>query len=483
MLLKEMTDKIHCRVVGSTDVEISGMNYDSRQVDKGDLFFCIKGYETDGHKYAKMAVERGAVCIVVSELQDVPVTQVVVEDGRRAMAEMSAFFYGEPAKRLRMIGVTGTNGKTSITYMIKNILETAGEKVGLLGTIVNLIGDRAIHTERTTPESMDLQRLLRQMVDEGVNSVVMEVSSHSLVLERVYGIKFAAAAFTNLTQDHLDFHKTFENYAAAKAILFQNSENAVINTDDRYGGYMKDAATGRVITYGMNKGDVRAENVELHIDGCAYKLVGKDGTTFPIHVAIPGMFSVYNTLCAAAVAMCMGIGAEHIAAGIGRMKSVPGRFEALNTHGGGYTVILDYAHTPDSLQSTLQTIRGFAKGRIVSIVGCGGNRDSRKRPIMGEITGRMADFSIITSDNPRFEKPMDIIDMIIPGVEKSGGDYIVIENRRNAIRYALEHAKKDDVILLAGKGHEDYQEIEGVKHPFDEKVIVEELLSELGRIG
>lgn len=479
MKLKELTERISCEILGDAETEICALQYDSRKIQKGDLFFCIKGYEVDGHKYAAGAVAAGAACLVVSERQDLPVTQVLVKDTRKAMSLMSAAFYGYPAEKLRMVGVTGTNGKTSTTYMLKSIFEREGSKVGLIGTIVNMIGQKRLHTERTTPESMDLQALLRQMLDEGVDTVVMEVSSHSLYLDRVHGIQFAGGIFTNLTQDHLDFHKNFENYRAAKSILFENSRNSAINADDAYGASMAKAAAGKVRTYGVSKpADVSARDVQLRADGSRFILT-VEGTMLPILLAIPGMFSIYNALSAITVCLMLGVDMVCIKQGVEDVANVPGRFEQLPVRGGNYSVILDYCHTPDSLESTLKTVRGFAEGRIVCVFGCGGNRDHLKRPIMGEIAERLCDFAIVTSDNPRFEEPMDIIGQITAGMKKE--NHIVIENRREAIKYALEHAQDKDVIVLAGKGHEDYQEIRGVKHPFDEKQVVAELLTELGR--
>lgn len=481
MRLKELMNNVDCQIIGDENINIMGLKYDSREVAPGDLFFCIKGFAQDGHKFAPAALEKGAVCLVVTERLDLDVTQVLVADDRQAMAEISAAFYGYPAKELRMIGVTGTNGKTSITYFLKKILEKEGSKVGLLGTIVNMIGDKPIHTERTTPESLDLQKLLRQMRDQGVDTVVMEVSSHSLVLKRVHGIVFDGAVFTNLTQDHLDFHGTFENYAAAKAMLFAASKRSAINIDDPYGQYMEKAAAGEVVAYGTKGlGDMNALNIQMTVEGSRFILQAK-GTKIPIVVHIPGMFSVYNALAAISISLLLGVDLIAIKQGVEALENVPGRFQRLDVRSGDYALVLDYAHTPDSLESALKTVRGFAKGRVVCVFGCGGNRDNTKRPIMGEISGKLADLSIVTSDNPRFEEPGAIIEEILPGVKKSGGQYVVIENRRDAILYALEHAKKDDVILLAGKGHEDYQEIRGVKHPFDEKVVVEELLDQLGR--
>lgn len=480
MRLNELLKDVKCEVYGD-DVEITDIYNDSRNVTPGGLFFCIQGYSTDGHKYAPTAVVNGAVCLVVTHLLELECTQVLVEDDRLAMAQISANFYGRPSEKICLIGVTGTNGKTSTTYMLKSIFEKMGHKVGLIGTIENLIGDEHIHTERTTPESIDLQKLLAQMVEKGCNDVVMEVSSHSLVLKRVAGLHFAGAIFTNLTQDHLDFHKTMEEYADAKAVLFAMSDISVINADDKYADIMLKNAKGRALTFGIdNKADFTAEDVDIQPFGCRYSAVSENNN-MNVEIGIPGRFTVYNTLGALAVCSMLGVDDEVILRGLKELDSVAGRFQRLDNRGGEYSIILDYCHTPDSLESTLNTIKDFAKGRVVSIFGCGGNRDKTKRPIMGEISGRIADFSIVTSDNPRYEEPGDIIDMIIPGIERSGGEYISIENRRDAIKYAIENVRKDDVIVLCGKGHEDYQEICGVKYPFDEKKIVAEILDELNR--
>ncbi len=482
MKLNDLLKDVKCTIYGDADIEINGIYNDSRNVKPGGLFFCIQGYKTDGHKYAPTAVVNGAACLVVTHLLELECTQILVEDDRLAMAEISANFYGRPSEKICLVGITGTNGKTSTTYMLKSIFEKMGHKVGLIGTIENLIGDEHIHTERTTPESIDLQKLLAEMVDKGCNDVIMEVSSHSLVLKRVAGLSFSAAVFTNLTQDHLDFHETMEAYAEAKAMLFTMSDNAVINTDDPYSEIMLKSVKGNAATIGVdNKADLIAENVDITPFGCSYDAVSPKYGDTKIEIGIPGKFTVYNTLGAVAVCKMLGVEDKYITEGLKSLESVAGRFQRLDTRGGDYSIILDYCHTPDSLESTLNTVKGFARGRVVSIFGCGGNRDKTKRPIMGEISGRVANFSVVTSDNPRYEDPEDIIDMIIPGLEESGGEYIRIENRRDAIKYAIEHARKDDIIVLCGKGHEDYQEICGVKHPFDEKVIVSEILDELGR--
>lgn len=479
MKLKNLLAGIEYEIVGDDQVEICGVAYDSRKVQEGYLFFCIQGYQSDGHQYAKNAYAAGAVCLVVTKKQDLPITQVIVKDDRAAMALISAAFYGHPAKRLRMVGVTGTSGKTSTTYLLKSIFEHEGSKVGLMGTIVNIVGDKILPAERTTPEAPDLQRMLAEMLNAGVDTVVMEVSSHSLYLKRVHGIKFQGAIYTNLTQDHLDFHGDFEHYRDAKAILFQNAEHSAINADDPYGAYMEKVAAGNVKTYGIReKANIVAKNIELHPAGSRF-IMANEGTQLPILLKTPGLFSVYNALAAITVSFMLGVDMISIKQGLEAVSGIPGRFETLDTRGGDYSVILDYAHKPDSLQSTLKTARGFSRGRLVCIFGCGGNRDAGKRPIMGEMAEQLADYVIVTSDNPRFEEPMAIIEEILSGMK--GKNHIVIEDRRTAIRYALEHAQTGDVIILAGKGHEDYQEIRGEHHPFDEKVIVKEILDELGR--
>ena len=388
----------------------------------------------------------------------------------------AAAYYGYPSREMQMIGVTGTNGKTSTTYMLKAIAERMGKKVGLIGTIRNMIGDIIIDTERTTPESVDLQRILRQMKDEKVDVVIMEVSSHSLDQKRVHGIEYDVGEFTNLTQDHLDYHKTFENYFNAKKLLFKQSRMAVINKDDPYANRMMEGLDIPVMTFGIReKADVTASEIDITTRGVQFDFNYKNITS-RFNVPIPGLFSVFNAIGAATVALSLGWNLDSIKYGLEHMMSVSGRLEPLPTGKNEFTVLLDYAHTPDALENVLKTVKGFATGRIVTLFGCGGDRDHAKRPIMGEIAGRFSDFAIVTSDNPRTENPMDIINSIVEGVKKSGCEYVVIENRREAIEYALKNARKNDVIILAGKGHENYQEINGGKHHFDEKEIVAEIL-------
>ena len=476
--LSDLIKYIDCRLAGQ-DVSISGIEYDSRRVMPGNLFCCIVGTYKDGHEYAHMAVERGAAALVVQHELPIKLPQIVVSDARAAMAQLSAAYYGFPASGLRIVGITGTNGKTSSTYMLKSIAEKAGYKVGLIGTIRNMIGSRCIDTERTTPESVDLQKLLRQMKDENVDLVVMEVSSHSLDQGRVHGIRFEIGEFTNLTQDHLDYHKTIDNYLAAKKRHFLACGTAVVNADDAYAKKMTDGLDIPVVTFGIReKAKVFATNIEITEKGVSFDLNAKGFRGVPVRVPIPGLFSVFNALGVAAIALEMGMPIEAVQRGVEEMGSVSGRLEPLPTNGREFSVILDFAHTPDALVNILSTAREFAKGRIVTVFGCGGDRDKAKRPIMGETAGRLSDFLVVTSDNPRTEDPNAIIASIVEGVKKSGCEYVVIENRRKAIRYAIENAQRNDVIILAGKGHENYQEINGVKSHFDEKEIVAELMKE-----
>ncbi len=477
MLLSELAKNTAYTALLHGDAEIDRMEYDSRRVKEGDLFCCVTGTFSDGHAFAPMAVESGAAALVVERELPINLPQLVVANTRVAMAELAAALYGWPSREMKLVGVTGTNGKTSTTYMIKAVAEEMGLKVGLIGTIRNLIGDRVLDTERTTPESVDLQRILREMKNAGVELVVMEVSSHSLDQCRVHGIEYDVGVFTNLTQDHLDYHKTFDNYLAAKKKLFAQARAAVVNVDDPHYAAITEGLSIPITTFGVREeADFSATEIEITTAGVAFDLRTPEGTT-RMRVNIPGLFSVFNVMGAAAACELLGFPLESVKQGVGKMVSVSGRLEPLPTGGRDYTVLLDYAHTPDALENVLKTIRGFAKGRVVTLFGCGGNRDKAKRPIMGEIAGRYSDFLIVTSDNPRDEEPMEIISMVLEGVNKSACAKVVIEDRYAAIRYALEHAQPNDVILLAGKGHENYQEIGGGKRHFDEKEIVAELLA------
>ena len=465
------------RVIGDGQTEITSVEYDSRKVRPGALFFCISGLKADGHDFAAEAVRKGAAALMVTRPLEIGVPQAVAANGRAAMAHMSREFYGRPDESLLMTGITGTKGKTTTTYMIKSALGRAGIKTGLIGTIVNMIGDEEIRTERTTPESADLFALLKRMKDEQCKAAVMEVSSHSLELNRVDGIKFDVSVFTNLSRDHLDFHRTPENYLAAKKKLFYMTRKAAVNIDDGASAEIMRGTDLEWLRFGIRENaDVSARDIDVTPKGTAFTLVYR-GKPTRINLKIPGIFSVYNALAAASACLLLGVGMEHVREGLEALPGVAGRFEVLDTGGRPFTMILDYAHTPDSLESALETVRTFARGRLVCVFGCGGDRDSGKREMMGEISGRLADFTVITSDNPRTEDPAAIIRAIEQGIKRTAGAYTCIENRREAIKYAIDNALPEDIIVLAGKGHETYQEIRGIKYPFDEKQVVGELLA------
>ena len=481
MLLSELIKDTGFKLVnGGENVDIARIEYDSRRVKPGAAFSCVVGTFKDGHDFAEGAYKNGASALIVERELPFPVPQVIAPNSRRAMAILAAKLYGYPAKELRVIGVTGTNGKTTTTYLVKTIAEKCGLKVGLIGTIRNIIGDRVISTQRTTPESTELQEILRMMADEHVDLVVMEVSSHSLDQERVYGIEFEIGGFTNLTQDHLDYHKTFENYLAAKKKLFERSAFAVVNADDPWSKRLLEGLDDLPrMTYAVREpADIYANGIEICDRDVEFEMTTPAGKTH-VTVPIPGLFNVFNAMLAAGICVRLGFPIEKIAEGLADVSGVTGRMEALPTDGFPFSVILDFAHTPDGLINLLTSVREFAKGRVISVFGCGGDRDHAKRPIMGEAAGRYSDFCVVTSDNPRTEDPMSIIGNVLDGVNKTAVEYVVIQNRREAIKYALTHAKKDDVVVLAGKGHETYQEINGVKYPFDEKVVVQELLDEM----
>ncbi|MBR3942542.1 MAG: UDP-N-acetylmuramoyl-L-alanyl-D-glutamate--2,6-diaminopimelate ligase, partial [Clostridia bacterium] len=451
--------------------QVNRIESDSRKVTEGCLFVCIKGYETDGHAYAEMAAQKGAAAILAQDEISVSCPVIYTENTRKAMASACNVFHGKPSEKFKLIGITGTNGKTTTTFLIKQILEAAGQKVGLIGTNQNMIGQKILPTSRTTPDSFELQALFAQMAEEQVDTVVMEVSSHALYLDRVYGCDFDIGVFTNLTQDHLDFHKTMEAYAEAKAILFDHCRQGVVNTDD---SWSKTQLCGSCVytTYGVDSdADLKATDIHLHARGVDFKIDG-----VPFTLGIPGKFSVYNALSAIGATKVTGLSLEFIANALSKASGVKGRAEVIDL-GFDFTVLIDYAHTPDGVENILKTAKGFAKGDVIILLGCGGDRDNKKRPIMGEIATTLADFAIITSDNPRTENPTKIIEDILAGVK--GDRYTVIEDRRAAISYALHNAKKDDVVILAGKGHEDYQIIGKEKRHFDETEILFEIRDEM----
>jgi UDP-N-acetylmuramoyl-L-alanyl-D-glutamate--2,6-diaminopimelate ligase len=477
MVLNEILHGIDIiKVEGDPSSDIQQIAYDSRKVRDNCLFCCVKGFKSNGHHYAKQAVEKGACALLIEDDVDVPsnITKIYVSNARRSMGLVASNFYGRPTDKLTVLGVTGTNGKTTVCYLIKCILEAAGKKVGLIGTIQNMIGNEIIETERTTPEAIDLQALFADMVGKNVEIVVMEVASHALALDRVAGCQFNVSGFTNLTQDHLDFHGTMQEYKKAKAKLFEISDVGVINIDDSAGKEIVQQQMRKILTCGVNEvADIYATDIELKDDGAQFVLNGC-GKEQCVKLKTSGLFSVYNALIAAGMCRALNTDVEYIKTGL-ETATVHGRFERIG-NSADFSVILDYAHTPDGLENVLKTAQAYAKGRVVCLFGCGGNRDATKRPIMGRIAGELADYCIVTSDNPRNEDPFKIIDDVLVGVKQTKCDYSVIENRREAIEVALNMARRDDIIILAGKGHETYQEINGQKNHFNEKEIVEALM-------
>ena len=459
------------------ELEISDVYYDSRAVQPGGLFVAIRGFESDGHKYIPAAAEKGAACVVCEEAPAADVPYVLVADSRETLALASRNYFRDPASEMTVIGVTGTNGKTTTTYLLKRVLEYCLDaRVGLVGTNGNMIGDEALPTERTTPESYELQKLFRSMADAGCTHVVMEVSSHSLVLKRVAGIKFAVGAFTNLTQDHLDFHRTMEDYAAAKALLFGMCERAAVNQDDAWAPFMLERAKCPMFTFSEkhNESDLVAKDIRLSASGVQFRAI-HGGEIVRVALGIPGLFSVYNALGVLSCALLLGIPLDRGAEALSGAGGVKGRVEVVPAD-GDYTILIDYAHTPDAIENVLRSMRAVAGGRIVILFGCGGDRDRAKRPIMGRIAADNADFVIVTSDNPRTEDPEAIIAEITEGLKGTRTPHKVITDRRDAIEWAIENHRSGDVIILAGKGHEDYQIIGRTKHHMDEREIVAEIL-------
>ena len=466
---------------GDMDAEIASLCIDSRKAEPGALFFCTPGLRMDAHEFAPQAIEKGAVALVVQRRLALDVPQVLVEDVRKALSYVAAEYYGRPAEKLMMLGITGTKGKTTTSFLVKSILETAGIKTGLIGTVCSMIGEETIPNRLTTPDPIETQTLLRRMVDAGMQCVIMEVSAHALDMHRLAGVKFKVGAFSNFSQDHLDYFPDMETYFAAKMRLMDPEvcQTLVYNVDDEHvGAALKDIDCPKLRIGIRESSDVYANDIEIGERGCSFLMTWhkRFRTTISLHLA--GIFNVYNALMAAGIAICAGVGPESIRQGLENVYAVPGRIELLDT-GTPYRVILDYAHSPDSLENVLKAVRQTARGRMIALFGCGGDRDKAKRPMMGQIGGKLADYCILTSDNPRGEDPMAILDAIEEGIKPTGCEYVVIENRREAIRYALTHAEPGDVVVLAGKGHETYQEIKGVRHPFDEKVVVRELLEEI----
>ena len=481
MLLQYLLENLtNVEISGDTNREINKIEYDSKKIEKNDIFVAINGFKDNGKNYIDDAINNGACAIVCQDEIEKKegITYIKVEDARIALAVMSATYYGNPARKLKIIGVTGTKGKTTTTYMIRDIMLASGKKIGMIGTICNTYGDIKEESIRTSPESLDLQALLARMVEAGMEYVVMEVSSHALALNRVYGIKFIVGVFTNLSEDHLDFHKTMENYLEAKAKLFEMSDFAIVNGDDIYAPRLLKMIKCKKATYGLdNAVDLTATDIRVNPSYVEFKMyVNKMLETIKIN--IPGRFTVYNALAAIGVCSLFGAQMDAICGALGALR-VPGRNEVIDLN-KTFTVIVDYAHTPASLEAILSSAKRYTKGRVICVFGCGGNRDKEKRAMMGEISGRLADFTVITTDNPRDENPGKIIEDIETGIKQTRGLYKAIENRRQAIKFAMRIAWKSDVIIIAGKGHETYQEVEnGKKLYFDDKEIVKKLAEEM----
>lgn len=459
------------------ELEISGVSYDSRKTEKGDTFVAIRGFEADGHKFIPKAVENGAAVILCEEKPSCDIPYVLVSDSRYGLAIVSRDFFGDPASEMTMIGITGTSGKTSSSYLIKHMLESKLDaKVGLIGTNGNMIGDEFLHTEHTTPESYELHKLFRHMADSGCTHVVMEVSSHSLTLERVAGIHFDVALYTNLSQDHLDFHGTMEEYAAAKRKLFSMCSLGCFNLDDAWADFMRDGASCRTMTFSTekNEADLVAKDIRLTADGVRFASVSGDEISMT-KLGIPGMFSVYNALGTMSVGLALGLSLADCSDAMSSAKGVKGRLEIVPT-GRDFSVVIDYSHKPDALEKVLKTLKPVTRGRLIALFGCGGDRDKLKRPIMGRIAADNADLVVVTSDNPRTEDPDEIIREIVAGMKDKRTPTKVICDRREAIAWAIDNAAPGDVLLLAGKGHEDYQVVGHEKHYMDEREIVADCL-------
>ncbi|MEK3788196.1 UDP-N-acetylmuramoyl-L-alanyl-D-glutamate--2,6-diaminopimelate ligase [Paenibacillus sp. FSL K6-1230] len=477
------------RIIGEGNVECHGVQADSRLVQPGDLFLCLPGFTVDGHDYAAQAVSKGASALVVERELDIEVPQLLVKDARLAMAILSNQLFASPSRQLNMIGITGTNGKTTTSYLIEKILQDSGVPTGLIGTIQMRYNGKTVPMSGTTPEAVDLQKKLRLMVDEGVKSCVMEVSSHALEQGRVKGTDFRTAIFTNLTQDHLDYHHTMEQYRDAKALLFSRLGNAysedpnsrkyaVLNADDPASEYFSKATAAEVITYGLEQGaDIRASQIAITAKGTSFHVSTFRGEA-DIQLRMVGKFNVYNALAAIAATLLEGVPLEQIRKSLESVPGVDGRVEAVEA-GQSFAVIVDYAHTPDGLENVLRSVKEFAKGRIVCVFGCGGDRDRTKRPLMGGIAARYSDHIFVTSDNPRTEEPAAILKDIEQGLLEAGISreiYDMIEDRREAIFKAIEMASPEDVVLIAGKGHETYQIIGKTSFDFDDRIVAKEAI-------
>ncbi len=471
-LLEEITYK---KVIGRTDIEVKDLKIDSNSIVAGSLFICSKGGDFDGHDYIRQVENYGGVAVVTERLLETSLTQIVVDNSRIAMSEIARVFYGHADRKMKIIGVTGTNGKTTTTHFITSILTGSGIKCGLIGTLGTFYAGRFIEPTLTTPDPIELHRIFKDMLDAGVKVVVMEVSAHAIALNKIWGIEFEVATFTNFSQDHLDFFKCMEAYKEAKLKFFKDNrcKYPVSNSDDELGReiYM---TTESVITYGIdNPADVFAIDVKESISGTQF-VINLFDKIYDVNLSLIGRFNIYNALAAATTCALFGIKIEKVIEGLEGLKGVDGRLEKV--YCDKFTIFIDYAHTPDGLQKTLMTLKKLCKNRLISIFGCGGNRDKSKRPLMGKISGKEADFTIITSDNPRFEEPMDIITEIENGLVRESKSYIIVQDRYEAIRYAVDKAEDGDLIVICGKGSERYQEVYGIKNLYNDKDTVEELL-------
>ncbi len=478
MFLTNMLEGMEYEIISGKDVDISNIQYDSRKAERGTLFVCIQGFKNDGHDFIKNAVEKEAAAILCEKevACDENVTVVKVKDTRVALAKVAANFYQHPSKSLNLIGVTGTNGKTTTTYLLEAILKEEKRKTGIIGTIENKIGDKVLKTERTTPESLELQQLFDEMKKSDVTDVLMEVSSHSLELSRVEGLFFQVGIFTNLTQDHLDFHGTMENYINAKSKLFRMCKYGIVNVDDVYSTKIINSSTCEIKTVGIDSNcDFKAENIKNAPEGVSFsiKIDGKDEF---FKLQIPGKFTVYNALGVIVASLSMGISLETIRVALENYSGVAGRIQKVPTN-KDFSVIVDYAHTPDGLENVLKSVREFTQNKLITVFGCGGDRDKTKRPIMGNIAGVWSDYCIITSDNPRTENPADIINQVEVGVMDSSCEYEKFTDRREAIKRAIAIAKNGDIVVIAGKGHENYQIFANETIHFDDTEEVKKALA------
>ena len=486
MNLGKLLAGVTCKTTANEKTEITSVTSDSRKIEKGSLFICIKGMRSDGHDFAPAVIENGAAAVVCERDLGLGDKQIIVESARRAFCEICENLHDRPLDSLKLVGITGTNGKTTTTYILKHILEESGKKVGLIGTICNMIGNEVIPTEYTTPDTSELHSLFARMRDAGCDVCLMEVSSQALSQGRVEGLTFECGCFTNLTQDHLDVHGTMENYFEAKCRIFPMSRKICINADDKWSDkiVLSEEQLKNTVFFGADseKAQCKAANMEFRADGVKFD-ISFEGETKKAGLPIPGRFSVYNALSATSIALSLGVEFGAAVKALSTATGVKGRAEVYPTN-GDFTIVIDYAHAPDEVENILNAMRAvMKKGRLVALLGCGGDRDPLKRPIMGAAAAKLADFVIVTSDNPRTEDPASIIEQILPGVKQYDTPYVVIENRREAIEYAVRNAQTDDVIVLAGKGHETYQIIGKVKNHFDEREVLAEVFEKIKAEG